>query len=809
MLAEKLLEEMKASLFAGHYNLLLGSGISLDSKNQLGDPIIGAWELTDFLCKLKGAKPNTPLSRVTSLLLDSEVTEHLTNRYHGCKPGPTVNWLTSFVWKTAFTFNIDDALESAYQANANRKQTWVSINYDSEYRTNFSPSEIPIVHLHGFVREPEKKYVFSTSEYGRVTRGQNPWMHVLSELLSSEPFIIAGTSLNESDLEYYLSGRTESSPRKNRGPSILVEPSPDTVTEHDCARHGLILVKATLAEFLSWLDEKIGKAPTVAELSIPSKENIFYPKPPNLKQIAFFSAFELVRPITTSTSVSQLSPFFYGRAPTWSDLAISVDIPTDDELRLSSKSRTFLESNSMQKSLFCVQGEPGSGKTTMIRRVAYDLAREGRIVFSLIGRAAIDMEIIVVCLSVVTKPYALLIDNAADHAQFINSILNHPQLSTPFLIIAAERSYRLEHIERLLGDFNLEYFPINRWSKNSLFQLIEKYRKNGFLASEEAIRKPEKFILKLNNDPIAIAVCRIINDFQPLESIIKSIWNHASENLRQNYTVVALAYYCYSYGVKYAVLEESQKSLEIGEQFSYSNPLPLAFSPVDDDYVIPLNTIISDRMLNLLSREKPTTLLNLFINLGNALAPFVNRKAIIDKTPEAILAGRLFNADKVVRLFLRDKSEQFYEETKLKWEWNSRYWEQRALLIQTSDIDTAIRYARHAKGIEEHPFTLTTLASLLLKKLDIETSLRDSLFEEAFELLVTNFKRQDDDNWRANPHPYVTLFRGVCRFIELDGTLSNRQRELIKSRISNAKMYFSKDNSVLQACDKVLQKLSE
>ena len=87
------------------------------------------------------------------------------------------------------------------------------------------------------------------------------------------------------------------------------------------------------------------------------------------------------------------------------------------------------------------------------------------------------------------------------------------------------------------------------------------------------------------------------------------------------------------------------------------------------------------------------------------------------------------------------------------------------MLIQTSDINTAIRYARHAVAIEEHPFTWTTLSSLLLKKIDFEPSLRDLLFKEAFELLDKNFKRQDDDDWRANPHPYVTLFRGTCKFI--------------------------------------------
>ena len=214
-------------------------------------------------------------------------------------------------------------------------------------------------------------------------------------------------------------------------------------------------------------------------------------------------------------------------------------------------------------------------------------------------------------------------------------------------------------------------------------------------------------------------------------------------------------------------------------------------------------------MLTVLSREKQTALLDLFIKLGNALAPSVNRRTIIDQTPEAMLAGRLFNADKVVRLMLGDNSERFYEETKFKWEWNSRYWEQRALLIQTSDIDTAIFYARHAVAIEPHPFPWTTLASLLLKKLDMEPSLRDSLFEEAFELLAKNFKRQDDDDWRANPHPYVTLFHGTYRFLELNGTLSNRQRELVKSKVSNAQMYFPRDTGMLQACDRLLEKLSQ
>jgi hypothetical protein len=135
---------------------------------------MGAGELTNTLCELKGAKATTPLSRIALLLTPSEIQDQLTKRYLGCKPGPTVKLLTNFVWKTAFTFNIDDAFESAYQTNPQRKQNPEPINYDSQYRITFSPSDVPIIHLHGFVREPEKGYVFSIAEYARVTRGLNP-----------------------------------------------------------------------------------------------------------------------------------------------------------------------------------------------------------------------------------------------------------------------------------------------------------------------------------------------------------------------------------------------------------------------------------------------------------------------------------------------------------------------------------------------------------------------------------------------------------------------------------------------------------
>jgi hypothetical protein len=216
----------------------------MDSTNGAGNSLKNAGVLAEALSVLKGLGVNTPLSRVSMTLNDSEIEKYITKPYSSCRAGETVKRLTSFIWKTAFTFNIDDALEAAYETTAHPKQQLESINFDENYKTPKDKSQLLAIHLHGFTRQSEKKYVFSSTEYARVTRGMNAWMHVLSELIASEPFIISGTSLNEPDLDYYLAGRTDASARTNRGPSILVEPYPDKLTEILCQRHRLILIKS-------------------------------------------------------------------------------------------------------------------------------------------------------------------------------------------------------------------------------------------------------------------------------------------------------------------------------------------------------------------------------------------------------------------------------------------------------------------------------------------------------------------------------------------------------------------------------------
>jgi hypothetical protein len=251
------------------------------------------------------------------------------------------------------------------------------------------------------------------------------------------------------------------------------------------------------------------------------------------------------------------------------------------------------------------------------------------------------------------------------------------------------------------------------------------------------------------------------------------------------------------------------------EQFSVPHPLPLAYVDVsDDDYVVPLNATVAARVLDLASREDQDLLLESFIRLANGLAPRVNRDAIRQRNPEARLAGRLFDYDTIVSGFLGGRAEKFYLATQKTWQWNSRYWEQVALLYlaryqsQPSTVEgkdalkLAVQHARHAVAIELHPFPLTTLGKVLLGQLREAGVQRSTIYYQAVGFLTRAIRIER--SWaRPTVQPFITLFRGTREFVATGGKLNARQMVIVQSLIRQAKANFADDIEMLQSISEV------
>lgn len=788
---------VRDALFAQKYNLLLGAGISLDSLSRHGKPLQGAEELRIELCKLTKSRESSPLWRAAGLLTKEQVEEHLTTPYLGCKAGPTAKILPKFAWRAAYTLNIDDAVENAYEQDINRLQTIISVNYTREFETFRNPQELPLIHLHGFTRNSIDKYVFSLQEYINLQRGLNPWVHALSGLIVSEPFIIAGTSLFEPDLEYFFAHRPTNADVLARTPSIIVEPYPDAGTRKDCERLRLILVESTLDAFLTWMHKEFGNAPTPLELREPQvRPRVLSPTPVHAST-AFWADFDFVRmpaaePIPKASSPSAFS---FGRPPTWKDIDGNLDVPLQSQLPLIDEVRRW-QSSADPNQVLCLAGRAGAGKSTSIRRVATELSAHGLQVFFVKARGGIDTDSAIQFLSNTADPILLVTDTFAEHGDQLIEILRTIGPKKRICILAAERQYRMKLVRELLEGIPSKFFEIARWRLEERTDLVARYAALGLVANAAALSEPRTFAGQLAEDTAAEAVCRILNDFKPLRAIVRSLWNDTIASGRPAYLATALAFYCHPVGIRRDVILAMCPEDLLEELSAQDAPLRVLPDPDDPSYLMPLGTTLSSLLVEEISRIKPARLLEISVQLANALSPFVTRHTIKQRTTEARLAGRLFDADGVMPDLLKDSFNSFYDLTHDRWKWNSRYWEQRALYIGQRDRMLAIQYARHAVAIERHPYPMTTLAQILFSAVGDEKPLRNDYFAEALALMEETLRIESQWERGRTKKAYWALFEGASSYLSGGGLLTVRQSQFIERSAGEAMRLFGAGSDI-------------
>jgi len=159
------------------------------------------------------------------------------------------------------------------------------------------------------------------------------------------------------------------------------------------------------------------------------------------------------------------------------------------------------------------------------------------------------------------------------------------------------------------------------------------------------------------------------------------------------------------------------------------------------------------------SMSDPEERFNISLHLASQLAPQVVPLAISRRTYPYRLLRELMDC-KVVAEDLRDAADTWYERLLPQLSWNSRYWEQRALLAaRLRQDETGYSYAKKAVTIQPNDaFPHTTLGTICMQ---ISVRRKDDIGLERFwegnrELeLSCTLARDSGNEWE---HPYITFF---------------------------------------------------
>ena len=759
----------------GKYNLLFGAGVSLDSENIIGEKMPSGEELRKILVKTLSANPGTPLSKLASNLNKTQISEHLTKRFTVKKVGNGIKNITKYVWENIFTFNIDNVIEQLYAETSNPMQIIKPINYKDRFTPVKNISELQVIHLHGFVEQDVDQYVFSLNDYIKVIDGASPWMTILADLFASEPFILAGVSLNEPDLEYYFSKRNAKISPTSREPSILIEPFPDSIIKNECDKNHIILVQSTVKDFFEWVFSNLSNPKTPEDLTKQDSPIINEEKITKADALQFYSDFQVSR-FTKMNQGIRPSTFFYGAEPIESDINQSLDIERENTFDIYKNIMQNIIDKRLNK-LIIIKDEAYSGKTTFALRLLEKISANNINIIKIKNQNRIDKENTVKCLRNIIMPTVIWIDNIADRMNEVNDILENDLPDV--YIIGICREYRFQ----LVSDISMrpiEIFLPSKFTSAELTKIINNYDRIG-LTGDKTMRRNDS-VQNIINDPIGIAICRIMNDYRPLKKIVYSLINDSEEILKLLYLYVSITQYCYPTGIKLSILQ-GLINKPVGDYISKNTPLVLVYNQIDSSYIKTQNESLANVFLDYYKEHNYNLLYETIVKLAKSFAPYVNRETIKLQTPEARASRRLLNFEDAVSRFISGDADDFYSVIQAEWDWNSRYWEQRALGILHFDMERSLRYARHAVSIEEHPYTLNTLATILHEHMKKDNGKAEYYFAEIIQILDKAITKENIRS-RVTVYPLTTLLSSVQTFLRqgnnIDNTIKNKINDLIE-----------------------------
>ena len=464
MLKNTDLQFLKRAIRGGTCLLVTGAGFSSDAKNSLGEPLPSSRQLASDLWAWLGYGPvhsydGTGLPRLFDRSRkrkgDAALSKFLQDRLTVKQYPEWVPLVAKVFWHRIYTLNVDNLLELLYSDHGS--VTLRTINaLDGRYRDHSSfLEEMQYVKLNGSLSDGLDRVTFGLRQYAARSGEHDIWYDHFTREYSLFPTIFVGTSLDEPLFEQALEarGRRGQAPRERRAKSFLVSRKITPVLADDLREFNVVPIEATAAEFFSYLADECDPLPTREELlgvlnpELTIRIGALDSERDRQAVREFFAAVDRVE--VKAPPAHGRSPYLLGAHPTWDDLAMGLDARR--EITESVASRVLEDlSNRADCRVHLVLGHRGAGKSTLIMRVALDIAVEGTPVFFMNGEDMPEPHIVHKAISSMGTRVLLVVDDAGWALGRLASFLSDAdELDRPPVVLVALRANaRLAFLDR-------------------------------------------------------------------------------------------------------------------------------------------------------------------------------------------------------------------------------------------------------------------------------------------------------------------------------------------------------------------------
>ena len=427
-------KELKRILLESTPILFLGAGFSVGSKNEVGElpkgdglckDIFGTFMNNSFNETDKKEISGYDLQDLCQFIYDSmekkdELYQYIVLRFQHSKPQEFHLLLNNYPWKRIYTVNVDDLVETICSINGVK----LTVQNKREEKKCIADS-IELFKLHGCVNEIEEGFVFSRGEYTNLISKRNFKLDSLTTDIIKNNIIFVGASMDESDIDFYISKYEDAGFQLRKGKLIFIDPMPTLKLKTRIKAMGGILLEWTTEQFMKFISD-LRYNPTELEVS---------------KKALNYAGFYLYSDILVmNTDQVYESKLYEGYACKWQDVIDDWVFETASVAELES----YCSSLSIERGnshCIAIYGNRFTGKDCALKYIGAFLYKNGYNVIEFRGKyfdISVLRRYIEICQQ---EKIVLLIEDASFMYRMIESLLQMDWREKSLLIITTSRTY--------------------------------------------------------------------------------------------------------------------------------------------------------------------------------------------------------------------------------------------------------------------------------------------------------------------------------------------------------------------------------
>ena len=499
---------LKESVREGNVVLFLGAGASIGAISNDGSKPPSGIQLTKMLSDkfLGGDDSDNSLSVVAEYAISEtdEITvqEFIRDIFQKFEPSDFQKLIPTFKWAGLATTNYDLIIERAYANNSNSVQELVTFlkntdRVDKKLRTD---NTVPYLKLHGCISKFDDlgiPLILTIDQYVTHKKNRNRLFERLKDYGEEYPIVFVGHRLEDPDLRQILLEMAEEGISRPR--YFVVTPNPSERQVRFWESKKITALSGTLKNFMETLNSELDSA--LRAVHLPEREHeiarrfITHEKQLSAETLSLLNNEATYITHHLASESTGPSQFYKGYTFGWDAIQKSYDTKRDlvDTILTDVVLVDDIDRPSVSD-LYVIKGHAGSGKTVILKRIAWDAANEfEKLCLYYNSTNSIDANALFEIMENINERVFLFVDHVSSHVNDLKYLVtNANKRGGKLTIIVAERTNEWNIECEELNSYVNEVYDVKYLKQNEIVGLIEKLSEYNCLGMLENLTDQQR-----------------------------------------------------------------------------------------------------------------------------------------------------------------------------------------------------------------------------------------------------------------------------------------------------------------------------